>query len=136
MQTTLQPHPAPGDADARKRLEAILHPLIGQLSRERCLQAVSPYVILAVPLLVESARYRERCNRICVVDCPAELQLARVMQRSGLAEAQVRAIMVAQATRDQRLAVADDVIDNSGSLEQLKARVRELDRLYRRLAAG
>ncbi len=123
------------DGDVRKRLEAILHPLIEKLSLARCLQATSPYVILAVPLLIESASYREHCNRVCVVDCPADLQLTRVMERSGLAESQVRAIMAAQATRDQRLAVADDVIDNSGTLEQLTARVRALDQAYRRLAA-
>lgn len=124
------------DEGARKRLEAILHPMIGQRSLARCLQATSPYVILAVPLLIESASYRERCKRICVVDCPPELQLARVMTRSGLSEAQVRAIMGAQATRDERLAVADDVIDNSGTLAQLEARVHALDQVYRRLAAA
>lgn len=124
------------DSGARKRLETILHPLIGQLSLERCLGAHSPYAILAVPLLIESGDYRGRCDRICVVDCPTHLQLARVMQRSGLAEDQVRAIIAAQATREQRLAVADDVIDNSGTLLQLEARVHALDGTYRSLAAA
>ncbi len=124
------------DSSARKRLETILHPLIGQLSQERCLRADSPYVILSVPLLIESERYRDRCDRICVVDCPSELQLARVMKRSGLTEEEVRAIMAAQATRDQRLAAADDVIDNSGTLAQLEARVCALDQTYRRLASA
>ena len=87
------------DPAARGRLEAILHPLIGALSDERCRDAVSPYVILAVPLLVESGTYRERCQRIVAVDCPESLQISRVMARSGLSEAEVRAIMAAQASR-------------------------------------
>lgn len=73
-----------------------------------------PYVILAVPLLVESGTYRERCDRILVVDCPESLQVSRVMARSGLAATEVEAIMAAQASRAQRLAAADDVIPNDG----------------------
>ena len=125
-----------GDAEARKRLESILHPLIGQISMQRCQQATSPYVILAVPLLIESGTYRDQCDRICVVDCPPGLQIRRVIQRSGLTEDQVRAIMAAQVTREQRLAAADDVIDNSGTLAQLEASVQALDRTYRKLAGG
>jgi len=87
------------DPAARGRLEAILHPLIGALADERCRDAVSPYVILAVPLLVESGSYRERCQRIVAVDCPESLQISRVIARSGLSEAEVRAIMAAQASR-------------------------------------
>lgn len=124
------------DAEARKRLESILHPLIGQISMQRCQLANSPYVILAVPLLIESGTYRDRCDRICVVDCSPGLQITRVIQRSGLTEDQVRAIMAAQVTREQRLAAADDVIDNSGTLAQLEASVQALDRTYRKLAGG
>ena len=123
------------DPAARGRLEAILHPLIGALSDERCRDAVSPYVILAVPLLVESGAYRERCQRIVVVDCPESLQISRVMARSGLSEAEVRAIMAAQASRAERLAVADDVLDNDGDLHHLETQVADLHRKYLRLSS-
>lgn len=118
------------DPAARVRLESILHPLIRQISAERCVQATTPYLILAVPLLVESGGYRQRCDRIAVVDCTEAVQIARVMARNGMPEAEVRAILVAQASREQRLAVADDVIDNSGGLTNLYTRVAQLHLKY------
>ncbi len=123
------------DPVARARLEGILHPLIREISAERCRSADSPYVILAVPLLVESGTYRARCDRIVVVDCPESLQIGRVIARSGLSEAEVRAIMATQATRAQRLAVADDVLANDGDLASLQAQVAELHRKYLAQAA-
>lgn len=123
------------DPAARERLEAILHPLIRTLSAERCRLALSPYVILAVPLLVESGTYRERCDRIVAVDCPEGLQICRVMARNGLAEAEVRAIMATQASRDERLAVADDVITNDHDLANLEKQVGELHRKYLQLSS-
>ena len=123
------------DPAARERLEAILHPLIRALSAERCRLALSPYVILAVPLLVESGTYRERCDRIVAVDCPESLQISRVMARNGLAEAEVRAIMVTQASRAERLAVADDVIANDDDLANLEKQVGELHRKYLQLSS-
>ncbi len=123
------------DPSARKRLEAILHPMIRSLSAERCQLARTPYVILAVPLLVESGTYRQRCNRIAVVDCPESLQISRVMTRSGLSEHDVRAIMASQASRDERLAIADDVIANDGDLATLENRVGELHCSYLRLSS-
>ena len=115
---------------ARRQLEAILHPMIRDESARQCREASGPYVVLAVPLLIESGTYRERCNRICVVDCPEDLQVARVRQRNSLPEEQVRSIMAAQASRAQRLAVADDVIDNSGTLAELEAQVERLHAAY------
>jgi len=123
------------EPQARVRLEAILHPLIRAESARQCAEAGGAYVILAVPLLIESGSYRGRCHRICVVDCPEEVQIARVRARSGLEETQIRAIMAAQASRAERLAAADDVIDNSGSLEYLRLQVEALDRRYREEAA-
>lgn len=120
---------------ARKQLEAILHPLIRQISAERCLAATSPYVILAVPLLVESGNYRQRCQRILVVDCPEDRQMERVMARNGMSETEVRAIMAAQATRAQRLAVADDVVCNDGDLAKLDDQVVKLHAKYLRLSS-
>ena len=121
------------DPAARARLEGILHPLIRQQAAAACRAATSPYVILAVPLLVESGTYRERCQRIVVVDCPESLQISRVMARNGLPEAEVRAIMAAQASRAQRLAVADDVLANDGDLQHLNGQVAGLHRKYLQL---
>ncbi len=118
------------DPGARQALEAILHPLIRAESERRCAAASAPYVILAVPLLVESGGYRERCDRILVVDCEPAVQVARVMARSGLPEAEVRAILAAQAGRAQRLAAADDVIDNSGTPAALPGQVAALHHAY------
>lgn len=122
------------DPSARARLEAILHPLIRQLSAERCLAARSPYVILAVPLLVESGTYRERCDRIVAVDCPEARQIERVMARNKMSADEVRAIMAAQATRQQRLAVADDVVMNDTDLAALYAQVNALHQKYLQLS--
>jgi len=123
------------DTTARKQLEDILHPLIRQISAERCAAANAPYVILAVPLLVESNSYRERCQRIVVVDCPESLQVHRVMSRNGLSEAEVTAIMAAQATRVERLRVADDVVHNDADLINLQQQVSRLHAKYLRLSA-
>ena len=118
------------DAGARERLEAILHPMIRQVSAERCALAITPYVILAVPLLVESGDFRQRCDKIVVVDCTESVQISRVMARNALSEKEVHAILAAQASRAQRLAAADDVIDNSGELTKLYPRVAELHAKY------
>ena len=118
------------DAAAREGLEAILHPMIRQVSAERCAFATTPYVILAVPLLIESADFRQRCDRIAVVDCSESVQIARVIARSALSEKEVRAILAVQASREQRLAAADDVIDNSSELTKLYPRVAQLHLKY------
>lgn len=123
------------DASARARLEAILHPMIRRISDERCRLATSPYVILAVPLLVESGSYRERCDRIVAVDCPESRQIERVMVRSQLTEKEVRAIVSAQATRQQRLDIADDVVNNDGALTILYGQVDRLHLKYLSLSA-
>ena len=118
------------DPAARLRLEAILHPLIRAESEAQVAAlAAAPYVVLVVPLLVESGAYRGRCQRICVVDCPESLQVERVSRRSGLPPEEVRAIMATQASREERLAAADDVIDNSGDLADMH---RQVDALHGR----
>lgn len=122
------------DPKARTRLEAILHPLIRAESRRRSQVATGHYVVLVVPLLLESGEYRRRVDRVLVVDCPEATQVARVMARSHLSETEVRRIMAAQASRGERLAAADDVIENDGSLEQLQTRVQALHGRYLELA--
>ncbi len=124
------------DPSARSRLEALLHPLIRAESRRRVEAIGAPYVVLAVPLLVEAGNWRERCDRVLVVDCPVEQQRARAMARSGLTAEEADRIIAAQATRAQRLAAADDVIDNSGPAQALPARVEALHRRYLTLAAA
>jgi dephospho-CoA kinase len=118
------------DAEEKTRLEALLHPLIRAESLRRIASATGPYVVYVVPLLIESADYRARVGRVLVVDCPEALQVARVRQRSGLPEGEIRRIMASQVQREKRLAAADDVIDNSGSVAALQQRVRQLHENY------
>jgi dephospho-CoA kinase len=118
------------DAGAKARLEAILHPRIRDAALAAAAAAGGSYVIFAVPLLVESGSWRERVTRILAVDCPEEVQIARVMARNNLPEAQVRAIMAAQASRQQRLDAADDVIENGGGIEALEPQIDRLHHLY------
>jgi len=118
------------DAGARGRLEAILHPRIRDATAAAALIATGPYVIYAVPLLIESGSWRERVARVLAVDCSEDTQVARVMQRSGLSPDQVRAIMATQVTRAERLAAADDVIDNDDGLEALLPQVTRLHERY------
>ena len=125
-----------GDARARRELEAILHPLIRKESQARRDRSPGAYVILMVPLLVESGVDRSRYARVLVVDCTEAQQVERAMRRSGLSETEVRAVLAAQATREQRLAQADDVIDNSGAPEALEQQVWNLNEKYLTLAAG
>lgn len=116
------------DPSARQALEAILHPLIGEETERQALQAdPGQRVVFDVPLLVESGRWRQKLQRVLVVDCEETTQVQRVMQRSGLDEAQVRAIMAQQATRAQRRAAADAVVYNEGlGLDQLHQEVAAL----------
>lgn len=123
------------DPAARQKLEAILHPMIREISAARCAAAKSPYVILAVPLLVESGTYRERCRRILVVDCPEARQIERVMSRNRMPAEEIRAIMATQATRQERLAIADDVIVNDGGIDDLATQVDALHARYLKLSA-
>lgn len=118
------------DAGARARLEAILHPRIRDATAAAAAIATGPYVIYAVPLLIESGAWRDRVSRVLAVDCSEDTQVARVMQRSRLDAGQVRAIMATQVTRAERLAAADDVIDNDDGLETLLPQVIRLHERY------
>jgi dephospho-CoA kinase len=118
------------DPAARRALEAILHPMIREESRRLIAAAHAPYVIHVVPLLVESPDYRRRVDRVLVIDVPEELQVERVRARSGLSETQVRAILASQATRADRLAAADDVIENRGTIDALRKQVAAFHRKY------
>jgi dephospho-CoA kinase len=122
--------------EAKKKLEAILHPLIRDEVKCRLALAQSPYAIVAVPLLLETGAYREIVQRVLVVDCSEEQQVERVVARDGLDEAEIRAIMASQLGRQARLRQADDIIDNHGSPSALKSQVEQLHQRYLKQAAA
>ena len=125
------------DESARKRLEAITHPLIRAETDREAGDAQGPYVIFVVPLLVESGNWKARSNRVLVVDCSVETQIARVMRRNGFTREQVEAIIARQATREARLAAADDVIVNDATTpDALAAEVDALHQRYLGFAAA
>lgn len=122
------------DAAARKQLEDILHPLIRKDSQRRITAAQQPYVLVVVPLLLETGAYRELIGRVLVIDCDEGQQISRAMKRSALSRDEVRAIMAAQLPRAHRLAVADDVLHNDTDLEALRREVQALHAEYVSLA--
>ncbi|HEY6893103.1 MAG TPA: dephospho-CoA kinase [Rhodanobacteraceae bacterium] len=124
-----------GDAEARRRLEAILHPRVRAEMLVRTDAAKGPYVLLVIPLFVETAGYNW-VDRVVVVDLPRELQLARAIARDRMAPSLAEAMIDAQASREQRLAAADDVIDNSGTPDALAAQVAALHAKYVECAAA
>jgi dephospho-CoA kinase len=123
------------DAGAKLRLEAILHPLIRAAAEAEAAAADGAYVMLVVPLLIESGNWRGRVARVLAIDCPESLQIARVMARNGLQETQVKAIMAAQVSRLGRLAAADDVIRNDDGIAALAPQVQALHQLYMAISA-
>jgi dephospho-CoA kinase len=121
---------------AKKRLEAILHPLILAHTRlQAALATDAPYTLIVVPLLFESGRYADWLQRVITVDCPEALQIARTLQRGGMNEAAVRAIMAQQLSRSERLRLADEAIRNDGSLDELKKQVFDMHQCLSALAA-
>ncbi|KVO36876.1 dephospho-CoA kinase [Burkholderia ubonensis] len=122
------------DDAARRRLEAITHPLIRTETDREGREARGAYVMFVVPLLVESGSWKSRVDRVLVVDCDVETQIARVMRRNRFTREQVEAIIARQATRDARLAAADDVIVNDATTPDALA--AQVDALHRRYLAG
>lgn len=126
------------DEAARRRLEAIIHPRVREALAAQCEQAPGPYAVAAIPLLAEGggrAAY-PWLQRILVVDVPVESQLERLMRRDGIDAALARRMVDAQATRAERLALADDVVVNTAGPEALQEPIEALDRRYRALAAA
>lgn len=122
------------DADKRLKLEAILHPLIRDVSLRKAREATGDYVIFVNPLLVELPIWHGMGTRILVVDCPEALQVQRVMKRNNMTAGQVRAIMATQASREKRLSVADDVIENDKDIDDVAQEVEYLHAVYKKLA--
>ena len=121
------------DPDSRRDLEAILHPLIRADMEQSAELAVGPYVVMDIPLLIEGGS-RDRVDRILVVDVEEAVQLQRVMARDGCTLEQARAILASQASRAARLAAADDVLPNTGTVTDLRQAVDHLHERYLRLA--
>lgn len=120
------------DPTARRRLEAVLHPMIGALAQQRATEAIEPFIVFDVPLLTESSLWRRRCNRIVVVDCREATQVQRVVKRSQWSEDQVRMVIAQQTSRAHRRAIADAVIYNDGpaTIDDLAASVQSLWNLW------
>jgi dephospho-CoA kinase len=123
------------DAGTRRKIEAILHPAIIRELERQAQRAPGPYQVFVIPLLVE-ANLRQVVDRVLVVDCPEDEQVRRLMARDGTTRADADRMLATQATRDARLAAADDVIENGGDTTDLPAQVDRLDRKYRDLAAS
>lgn len=124
------------DVAAKERLEAILHPLILAQARQQADSPTdAPYTLVVVPLLFESGCYAGWLQRVVAVDCPEDTQIARTIQRNGLDAAAVRAIMAQQLSRTERLRLADEVIDNNGSLDRLQEQVVGMHRRLSVLAS-
>lgn len=121
------------DPDARRRLEGILHPAIRSAMEHQSREAGGVYQVLVIPLLAEGKR-RDHVDRVLLVDVPEELQVERLMGRDGASREQARASLDAQASRAARLAMADDVVLNTGRVYDLREKVAELHAKYSRLA--
>lgn len=126
------------DVPARRDLESILHPRIREALRRSCEAADSPYAMAAIPLLAEGGGRRAYpwLDQILVIDVPREMQLARLLRRDEIDQALAERMLAAQADRHARLAIADDLIENTGSLEVLDAQVRSLHQRYLALSAA
>ncbi len=120
------------DPEQRKRLEAILHPLIRAEVQRRIRQCQAPYCIVVIPLLIESGQ-QDLVDRVLVTDVPEAVQIERTRQRDRISEAEVRKILASQADRQSRLTVADDVLDTDTELANLKEKVAQLHRHYLQL---
>jgi dephospho-CoA kinase len=123
------------DAGTKRRLEAILHPAIRAEMERQSHAAGGAYQLLVIPLLAEGGR-RDHVDRVLVVDAPEDVQVARLVGRDGVSPAQAQAALAAQATRAERLAMADDVLHNTGRVDDLRAQVASLHAQYLRLAAS
>jgi dephospho-CoA kinase len=122
------------DSGSRQALDAILHPLIRADMEQQAAGAKGPYVVMAIPLLIEAGNARGRVDRILVVDADEALQIQRVQARDGSSAEDARAILASQATRAMRLAAADDVLLNSGTVADLRQAVDRLHEKYLQLA--
>jgi len=126
-----------GDPAVRKRLEAVVHPLVRAETAHRAstLASSAPYVVLVIPLLVESGNWQQRVHRVLVIDCSEDVQLARILHRPGIDAGTARAILAAQSSRAARLAAADDVLFNEAPIDVVEQRAAQLHALYVHLAS-
>lgn len=123
------------DPKSRKALEAILHPLIRSDMDRRILQSDGAYIVLSIPLLIEGGA-RDRVDRVLLIDAPESVQVERLMSRDAVSAAEARATLAAQASRAARLRGADDVLENAGSVSELRQAVDRVHQRYLELAAN
>lgn len=121
------------DDEARGRLNAIVHPRVRNAIEDRASAMRAPYCIIVVPLLIESGM-TDLVDRVLVVDCPRDIQLERLLAREGMTRPLADAMIASQATREERLQFADDIIDNRSDIDRLRQQVDALDRKYRALS--
>lgn len=124
------------DPKAKEKLESILHPMIKREMFEQLKAVKAPYVILSVPLLLESGRWADAVKRVLVIDVTEDEQINRLVYERHMSEEQARAIIETQISRADRVAAADDLIDNSGTLEELEEKVKGLHQFYLKMAEG
>ena len=124
------------DPHAKEKLEGILHPMIKREMFEQLKTVKAPYVILSVPLLLESGRWADAVKRVLVIDVSEDEQINRLVYDRHMSEEQARAIIDSQISRDKRIAAADDLIDNSGTREELEEKVKGLHAFYLKMAEG
>ena len=124
------------DPEARKKLEAIIHPRVRQWLRERALAEQGPYCLLAIPLLAENIEHYRWVDRVLLIDVPESVQSTRLIARDGIDETLARRMLAQQASRAERLALADDVIENSGDESALDGAVAQLHQRYLALIAA
>ncbi|MDE2273348.1 MAG: dephospho-CoA kinase [Gammaproteobacteria bacterium] len=122
------------DAALRARVQAVLHPLIIRRMQAALEECQAPYALAVIPLLVEAPAARALVDRVLVVDCPEPLQLSRLMSRDGENEGTARTMLTTQASRTLRLTTGDDILVNTGTLQELAAGVAELHQLYMEIA--
>jgi dephospho-CoA kinase len=124
-----------GDSSARKALERLLHPMIGAEASKlgQAAPRSTPYLVFSIPLLIESGTWRDRVDRVLVIDCAMETQIVRVMRRSRLARRVAHSIIASQATRAARLDAADDILVNESTADEARQRVTVLHTFYSQL---
>lgn len=123
------------NSEDKRRLEKILHPLIRQEAVRQLACLTSDYAIIAIPLLLETGAYNKLIQRILLIDCTEQQQVERVMKRSALSEAEVKAVLSNQIDRQNRIRAADEIIVNDGALGAFELKIRETHQVYQKLAA-
>lgn len=123
------------DPSKKKKLETIMHPLVYKTMYQELEKVDAPYGILSIPLLLET-HHHNKVDRVLVIDCPEKTQIERVKARDQLSDSMINSIMASQCSRTERLNLADDILDNNSSLEDLELNVQKLHNAYLKMSTG